>query len=216
MQDDAVAICRRPRAAGAVAVSACGSVVQAASGGDQRVLALRGVDWDVYAGQMSLIVGPSGCGKTTLLSVIAGILDCDEGDVTIFGTKSRHGATARRRVSGQEHRLCLPAVQPPAGADGRRKRGDPAGDRRLVASKAVERAGEVLDSIGMGEEDSRACPASSPAARCSGSRSPGPWCTSPAARLRRADRRARPRDRPYRDGTAARRPPSGPIAPWSS
>src|SRR3954470_14015567 len=55
--------------------------------GDQRVLALRGVDWDVYKGQMSLIVGPSGCGKTTLLSVIAGILDADAGEVTIFGSE---------------------------------------------------------------------------------------------------------------------------------
>src|ERR1700676_4962193 len=55
--------------------------------GDQRVQALRGVDWDVYKGQMSLIVGPSGCGKTTLLSVIAGILDADEGEVSIFGQK---------------------------------------------------------------------------------------------------------------------------------
>src|SRR5258705_11895804 len=53
--------------------------------GDQRVLALRGVDWDVYKGEMSLIVGPSGCGKTTLLSVIAGILDADAGEVAIFG-----------------------------------------------------------------------------------------------------------------------------------
>lgn len=53
--------------------------------GDQAVHALRGVDWDVYAGQMSMIVGPSGCGKTTLLSVIAGILDCDQGEVAIFG-----------------------------------------------------------------------------------------------------------------------------------
>jgi putative ABC transport system ATP-binding protein len=55
--------------------------------GDRRVQALRGVDWDVSKGQMSLLVGPSGCGKTTLLSVIAGILDCDEGEVTIFGSK---------------------------------------------------------------------------------------------------------------------------------
>ena len=47
--------------------------------GEQRVKALRGVDWDVYTGQMTLIVGPSGCGKTTLLSVIAGILDADGG-----------------------------------------------------------------------------------------------------------------------------------------
>src|SRR4051812_36171649 len=58
--------------------------------GDRKVHALRGVDWDVYKGQMSLIVGPSGCGKTTLLSVIAGILDCEAGQVTIFG----HDVTA--------------------------------------------------------------------------------------------------------------------------
>ena len=53
--------------------------------GEQRVRRCAGIDWDVYAGQMTLIVGPSGCGKTTLLSVIAGILDCDAGEVGIFG-----------------------------------------------------------------------------------------------------------------------------------
>ena len=55
--------------------------------GEQRVTALRGIDWDVYCGQMTLIVGPSGCGKTTLLSVIAGILDGDSGTVSIFGSE---------------------------------------------------------------------------------------------------------------------------------
>lgn len=59
-------------------------VVKSFGTGERRVTALRGVDWDIYAGQMSLLVGPSGCGKTTLLSVIAGILDCDEGTVSIF------------------------------------------------------------------------------------------------------------------------------------
>ena len=54
--------------------------------GDQRVQALAGINLDIDAGQMSLIVGPSGCGKTTLLSVIAGILDADEGEVSIFGS----------------------------------------------------------------------------------------------------------------------------------
>ncbi|WP_422932137.1 ABC transporter ATP-binding protein [Singulisphaera sp. PoT] len=60
-------------------------VVKSFGAGERRVLALRGVDWDVYAGQMSMLVGPSGCGKTTLLSVVAGILDCDEGGVDVFG-----------------------------------------------------------------------------------------------------------------------------------
>ncbi|MEZ5406181.1 MAG: ATP-binding cassette domain-containing protein [Verrucomicrobiia bacterium] len=30
--------------------------------------------------------GPSGCGKTTLLSLIAGTLDIDEGEVDVFET----------------------------------------------------------------------------------------------------------------------------------
>jgi putative ABC transport system ATP-binding protein len=32
-----------------------------------------------------MLVGPSGCGKTTLISVIAGILDQDEGSCELFG-----------------------------------------------------------------------------------------------------------------------------------
>src|SRR5438309_9014062 len=71
-------------AAGGVAVRIRG-VTKVFGAGDQKVMALRGVDGDVYTGQMTLIVGPSGCGKTTLLSVIAGILDCDSGEVDLFG-----------------------------------------------------------------------------------------------------------------------------------
>src|SRR5258708_22007029 len=71
--------------------------------GDQQVLALRGVDWDVYAGQMSLIVGPSGCGKTTLLSVIAGILNCDEGEVTIFGEELTAMSDRRKTTFRAKH-----------------------------------------------------------------------------------------------------------------
>jgi putative ABC transport system ATP-binding protein len=32
-----------------------------------------------------MLAGPSGCGKTTLISVIAGILDYDGGECTVFG-----------------------------------------------------------------------------------------------------------------------------------
>src|SRR3954471_21168008 len=64
--------------------------------GEQRVTALRGIDWDVYKGQMTMIIGPSGCGKTTLLSVIAGILNCDEGSVDIFGSEVTKFSDGRR------------------------------------------------------------------------------------------------------------------------
>ena len=43
--------------------------------------ALRGIDLEVRGGELLMLVGPSGCGKTTLISVIAGILDRDAGDV---------------------------------------------------------------------------------------------------------------------------------------
>ncbi len=93
--------------------------------GENRVAALRGVDWDVEAGQMSLLVGPSGCGKTTLLSVIAGILDCDAGERRdLRRRRLRDGRRPENEISRQEHRLRLPAIQPAAGADRRGKRGD--------------------------------------------------------------------------------------------
>ncbi len=41
--------------------------------GASATRALRGVDLEVSAGEMTLLVGPSGCGKTTLISIIAGL-----------------------------------------------------------------------------------------------------------------------------------------------
>lgn len=63
----------------------CKNVTKHYGSGDNKVMALRGVDLDIAYGQLMMLVGPSGCGKTTLISVIAGILDRDEGDCTVFG-----------------------------------------------------------------------------------------------------------------------------------
>src|SRR5881394_2364459 len=53
--------------------------------GEAQTHALKGVNFDARQGEMLLIVGPSGCGKTTLLSVIAGTLHFDSGEIDVFG-----------------------------------------------------------------------------------------------------------------------------------
>ena len=70
--------------------------------GDARTVALKGIDFSAAEGELHLVVGPSGCGKTTLLSVVAGTLDWDEGDVSVFGTRldgMGKGAVTRFRRS---------------------------------------------------------------------------------------------------------------------
>ncbi len=53
--------------------------------GTVKVDALRGIDLDIYQGEMVSIMGPSGCGKTTLLNCLSGIDDPTEGQIFIEG-----------------------------------------------------------------------------------------------------------------------------------
>ena len=40
---------------------------------DDSIVALDGIDLDVYKNEFISIVGPSGCGKSTILSILAGL-----------------------------------------------------------------------------------------------------------------------------------------------
>jgi ABC-type polar amino acid transport system ATPase subunit len=52
---------------------------------------LDGVDFDVAAGEVSVIIGKSGSGKSTLLRAIAGLEEPEDGEVTIDGKVVRSG-----------------------------------------------------------------------------------------------------------------------------
>ena len=75
---------------------ACRETTREFRQGTSRVRALRGVDLEVYPGELTLIVGPSGCGKTTLLSVISGILDPTSGEVMIFNERLSRMTNGRK------------------------------------------------------------------------------------------------------------------------
>ncbi len=63
----------------------CENLTKTYDTGEQKVTALNAVNLDIKLGELMMLVGPSGCGKTTLISVIAGILDQDEGLCELFG-----------------------------------------------------------------------------------------------------------------------------------
>ncbi len=49
------------------------------------LLALTGVDLDLFAGEFVALVGPSGAGKSTLLRAIAGLLPTSSGELRVAG-----------------------------------------------------------------------------------------------------------------------------------
>ncbi|MCA9851825.1 MAG: ABC transporter ATP-binding protein [Dehalococcoidia bacterium] len=49
----------------------------------QQFTVFEGLDLEVEAGEVFVLLGPSGCGKSTLLRVIAGLDELDEGTVAI-------------------------------------------------------------------------------------------------------------------------------------
>jgi putative ABC transport system ATP-binding protein len=55
--------------------------------GEERVVALQNVTFDVDAGDYAAIVGPSGCGKSTLLNLLGVIDRPTSGTVTIGGKR---------------------------------------------------------------------------------------------------------------------------------
>src|SRR5262245_53559317 len=85
--------------------------------GETRTVALRDVNLELPAGEMTLLVGPSGCGKTTLISIVAGLLEPTRGEVDVLGTNltalpSRRKVAFRGRNIGfvfQQYNL-LPAL----------------------------------------------------------------------------------------------------------
>jgi NitT/TauT family transport system ATP-binding protein len=61
------------------------------NGNTGTTLVLDNLSFDVTEGELLSILGPSGCGKTTLLKIIAGLLEPDDGQILIDGQKVETG-----------------------------------------------------------------------------------------------------------------------------
>jgi putative ABC transport system ATP-binding protein len=123
------------------------------------VRALRGVDFEMAAGEFVAVMGPSGCGKSTLLNLVAGLDTPSEGDIAVAGEAlagkdENELARMRRRHVGivfqffnlLEGMTCLENVALPAMIAGASRK------------QAERRARDLLDLLGLGDK-ARSVPA---------------------------------------------------------
>jgi ABC-2 type transport system ATP-binding protein len=74
------------------------------------VEAVRGVTFDVRAGEIFGLLGPNGAGKTTTVEILQGLRTADGGDVRVLGLDPGTQASAlRRRIGSQLQESALPA-----------------------------------------------------------------------------------------------------------
>jgi putative ABC transport system ATP-binding protein len=69
-----------------------------------EVEALSGVDLDVAAGEMVMVMGPSGNGKTTMLNCLSGLDDIDDGTVLVDG-EDIHAMSDAKRTDHRARRM---------------------------------------------------------------------------------------------------------------
>jgi putative ABC transport system ATP-binding protein len=130
----------------------CRNVVKTYGTGTAKVVALRGIDLDVYRGELMMLVGPSGCGKTTLISVIAGILDQDEGDCRVLG-ENLLAMGARRKTSfrGRNVGFVFQAFNLLPTLSAAENAAVPLLINGVPRAKAVVKAKEMLGRVGLGD-----------------------------------------------------------------
>lgn len=118
--------------------------------GREVITILRGIDFDLFRGEMVALMGPSGSGKSTLLGIVAGLDRPTSGEVVLDGTdisslSERNLAVLRSRKVGmvfQSYNLiptltALENVQLPLYVPGRN-------------GHSIDRARELLEEVGLG------------------------------------------------------------------
>jgi NitT/TauT family transport system ATP-binding protein len=104
------------------------------------VLAVSRVSLRVAPGEFVSIVGPSGCGKTTLLNLIAGLIDVQEGSIAVAGKAPRAGRHDVAYMLARDS--LLPWLDATGNAEfGAEIRDVPRASRRAKAQELLERVG---------------------------------------------------------------------------
>ncbi|MCF6159624.1 MAG: ABC transporter ATP-binding protein [wastewater metagenome] len=129
----------------------CKGVTKTYGSGDTQVHALSGIDLDVYAGEHMMLVGPSGSGKTTLISIIAGVLDRDHGECSVFDHDfNAMGHNEKTRFRGQNIGFVFQLFNLIPTLTAAENVAVPLLINGVKQSKALQKAREMLHRVGLG------------------------------------------------------------------
>ena len=103
-----------------------------------KMIALDGIDLEVYRGEFLCLLGPSGCGKSTLLRLVAGLLKPTSGEINILrdGRSSFLATLVFQEYALFPWRSVLDNV-----AFGLEMDGQPKTERHKVARQIIEKVG---------------------------------------------------------------------------
>ncbi|MBA7511722.1 Linearmycin resistance ATP-binding protein LnrL [subsurface metagenome] len=108
------------------------------------VKAVNGISFDVKKGEVFGLLGPNGAGKTTTLKLLLGLLEPNEGNITIMGLNPETDEVQIKSRVGyvSEEPLIFKSLTP------KDLFNFIASIRKLDAEEATERAKEYLESLG--------------------------------------------------------------------
>lgn len=107
----------------------------------------------VQAGEFYALLGPNGAGKTTILRMVAGLLQPDEGDITILGINARRDPIAAKRLVAwvSDEPMVYDRLTPMEYLE------FVAGLWQVDARQAAAKASELIDWLGLGPHANELC-----------------------------------------------------------
>ena len=138
----------------------CRGVTKTYGQGNAAVQALRGVDLEVRTGELLMLAGPSGCGKTTLISVLAGLLQRDDGDCSVLEQDyKRMSLNEMTRFRGRNIGFVFQTFDLIPALTAAENAATPLLISGLKWRAALEQAGAVLSKVGFDNRMMRSLPA---------------------------------------------------------
>ncbi len=130
----------------------CRGLTKSYGDGPSRVMALQGIDLDVFKGELLMLVGPSGCGKTTLISILAAILDPDQGRCEVLAQDLRRmDENERVRFRGRSIGFVFQTFNLLPGLSASENVAIPLLLNGQPRARAMEKAHELLAAVGLAD-----------------------------------------------------------------